>query len=99
MDVTFKTEINRFNYRVARILIYENQWLIMTDERSSYCCLSEGRVSMHELSTEVIKWEIRGELELEVEVEKLLCGWLKTSLSKSKVVNDFMKTIFIIYFD
>ena len=30
MDVTFKTEIGRFNYRVAGILIHENQLLVMT---------------------------------------------------------------------
>lgn len=78
MDVTFKTENGRFNYRVAGILIYENQLLVMTDERSPYCYLPGGRVSMHELSTEAIKREIREELEIEVEVERLL--WMVENL-------------------
>lgn len=72
MDVTFKTEIGRFNYRVAGILIHENQLLVMTDERSPYYYLPGGRVSLHELSAEAIRREIREELELEVEVERLL---------------------------
>lgn len=72
MDATFQTEVGRFNYRVAGILIHQNQLLVMTDERSPYYYLPGGRVSMSEVSTEAIKREIKEELEVEVEVSRLL---------------------------
>lgn len=72
VDATFQTEVGRFNYRVAGILIHQNQLLVMTDERSPYYYLPGGRVSMSEVSTEAIKREIKEELEVEVEVSRLL---------------------------
>ena len=72
VDVTFQTEVGMFNYRVAGILIHQNQLLVMTDERSPYYYLPGGRVSMNEVSTEAIKREIKEELEVDVEVSRLL---------------------------
>lgn len=72
MDITFKTDVGRFNYRVAGVLIHENQLLVMTDERSPYYYLPGGRVSMNEESTEAIKREVKEELDVDVEVSQLL---------------------------
>ena len=72
MDVTFQTDVGRFNYRVAGVLIHENRLLVMTDERSPYYYLPGGRVSMNEESTMAIKREIKEELDVEVEVTQLL---------------------------
>lgn len=72
MDVTFQTDVGRFNYRVAGILIHENRLLVMTDERSPYYYLPGGRVSMNEESTMAIKREIKEELDVEVEATQLL---------------------------
>ena len=72
MDVTFQTDVGRFNYRVAGVLIHENRLLVMTDERSPYYYLPGGRVSMNEESTMAIKREIKEELDVEVEATQLL---------------------------
>lgn len=72
MDVTFQTDVGRFNYRVAGVLIHENRLLVMTDERSPYYYLPGGRVSMNEESTMAIKREIKEELDVEVEPTQLL---------------------------
>ena len=71
MDVTFQTDVGRFNYRVAGVLIHENRLLVMTDERSPYYYLPGGRVSMNEESTMAIKREIKEELDVEVEATQL----------------------------
>lgn len=72
MDVTFQTDVGRFNYRVAGVLIHENRLFVMTDERSPYYYLPGGRVSMNEESTMAIKREIKEELDVEVEATQLL---------------------------
>ena len=72
MDVTFQTDVGRFNYRVAGVLIHENRLLVMTDERSPYYYLPGGRESMNEESTMAIKREIKEELDVEVEATQLL---------------------------
>ena len=72
MDVTFQTDVGRFNYRVAGVLIHENRLLVMTDERSPYYYLPGGRVSMNEESTMAIKREIKEEFDVEVEATQLL---------------------------
>ena len=72
MDLTFQTDVGRFNYRVAGVLIHENRLLVMTDERSPYYYLPGGRVSMNEESTMAIKREIKEELDVEVEATQLL---------------------------
>ncbi|WP_278473559.1 NUDIX hydrolase [Turicibacter sanguinis] len=72
MDVTFQTDVGRFNYRVAGVLIHENRLLVMTDERSPYYYLPGGRVSMNEESTMAIKREVKEELDVEVEATQLL---------------------------
>lgn len=54
MDITFRTGVGRFNYRVAGLLIHAQKLIIMKDEHSPYYYLPGGRVSMNELSTEAI---------------------------------------------
>ena len=72
MDITFRTEVGRFNYRVAGLLIHDQKLLIMKDENSPYYYLPGGRVSMNELSTAAIVREIKEEIEIDVEVDRLL---------------------------
>ncbi len=72
MDVTFKTELGRFNYRCAGLLIHENKLLVMTDDYSPYYYLPGGRVTLHEVSTDAIIREIKEELNANVEIERLL---------------------------
>ena len=48
MDISFKTDEGRFNYRVAGLLINDGKILIMKDENASYYYVPGGRVSLHE---------------------------------------------------
>ncbi|BCZ46247.1 DNA mismatch repair protein MutT [Clostridium gelidum] len=72
MDIAFKTEIGRFNYRVTGILIHDNKLLIMKDENSPYYYIPGGRVKMNETSEDAIIREIKEEVEIDVNVERLL---------------------------
>lgn len=72
MDISFKTDEGRFNYRVAGIIIYNNKLLIMKDEHTQYYYIPGGRVGMNELSENAIVREIREELNAEVKVNRML---------------------------
>ena len=72
MDISFKTDEGRFNYRVAGIIIHNNKLLIMKDERSPYYYIPGGRVAINELSEDAIVREIREELNADVKVNRML---------------------------
>ena len=46
MDISFKVENQKFNYRVCAMILSENKILAMHDERSPYFYLPGGRVMM-----------------------------------------------------
>lgn len=48
MDISFKVENQKFNYRVCAMILSENKILAMHDERSPYFYLPGGRVMMGE---------------------------------------------------
>lgn len=64
MDITFKTEQGRFNYRVCGMIIHDNKILAMHDERSPYYYLPGGRVQLGETVEDAVLREIREELEI-----------------------------------
>ena len=66
MDITFKTEQGKFNYRVCGIITHNNKILATKDERSPY--LPGGRIALHETAEEAILREIREELNVEAEI-------------------------------
>lgn len=77
MDITFKTEEGRFNYRVCAIIIHENKLLAMKDERSPYFYLPGGRVSLHETAEQAVLREVKEELEIEADIIRPL--WFNQS--------------------
>ncbi len=85
MDITFKTEIGRFNYRVAGLIINNNKLLIMKDDKSPYYYIPGGRVKMHETSRDAILREIKEEIEIEVKINRLL--WTVENLFIEKQSN------------
>lgn len=68
MDITFKTEEGRFNYRVCAIIIHENKLLAMKDERSPYFYLPGGRVGLHETAEQAVLREVKEELEVDAQI-------------------------------
>lgn len=78
MDISFKTDEGKFNYRVAGIIIHDNKLLVMKDEHAPYYYIPGGRVSMNELSEDAIIREIREELNAEVKVKRML--WVNENL-------------------
>ena len=68
MDITFKTEQGRFNYRVCGMIIHEGKILAMHDQRSPYYYLPGGRVQLGETVEEAVLREIREELEIDAKI-------------------------------
>lgn len=95
MDISFKTDKGRFNYRVAGIIIYNNKLLIMKDEHSPYYYIPGGRVAMNELSEDAIVREIREELNVEVKVNRML--WVNESFFHEEYFNENFHEICFYY--
>lgn len=74
MDITFKTEQGRFNYRVCGMIIHNNKILAMHDQRSPYYYLPGGRVKLGETVEDAVLREIREELEIDAAIVRPL--WL-----------------------
>lgn len=74
MDISFKTEAGRFNYRVCGMIIHNGRILAMHDQRSPYYYLPGGRVRMHETAEEAVIRELREELEIDAKIIRPL--WL-----------------------
>lgn len=72
MDITFKTEEGRFNYRVCGIIIHDNKILAMHDQRSPYYYLPGGRVKLGETVEDAVLREIREELEIDAAIVRPL---------------------------
>lgn len=77
MDITFKTEEGRFNYRVCAIIIHDGKILAMHDERSPYFYLPGGRVALHETAEVAVLRELKEELDIDAEIVRPL--WLNQS--------------------
>lgn len=77
MDLTFKTENGRFNFRVCAIILHNERILAMRDERSPYYYLPGGRVHLHETAEDAIRREIKEELRIDAEIVRPL--WVNQS--------------------
>lgn len=74
MDISFRVENEKFNYRVCAIMISDNKILAMHDERSPYYYLPGGRVKMGETAEQAVLREIQEELEITPKIIRPL--WL-----------------------
>ncbi|WP_342559926.1 NUDIX domain-containing protein [Psychrobacillus sp. FSL W7-1457] len=95
MDLSFKTDEGRFNYRVAGLIINEGKILIMKDERSPYYYVPGGRVGLHEKSEDAIHREIREELSTEVAIDRLL--WINENFFEEEVSKERFHEICFFY--
>lgn len=86
MDISYKIENERFNYRVCAIIINENKLLTMYDTDASYYYLPGGRVQLHETAEKAILRELNEELEIEAQIIRPL--WINQSFFVEKVKNE-----------
>lgn len=74
MDISFKHENRKFNYRVCAMIISDDRILAMHDERSPYFYLPGGRVKLGETAEQAVIREVREELGIDARIARPL--WL-----------------------
>ena len=95
MDITFKTEEGRFNYRVCALIIHNGKILAMQDERSPYYYLPGGRVNLHESADDAVLREVREELEIDAEIVRPL--WLNQGFFQEDVSGERFHELCVYY--
>lgn len=85
MDISFRYENQKFNYRVCAVIISENKILAMHDERSPYFYLPGGRVTMGETAENAIIREVQEELGMTMKISRPL--WLNQAFFTEDVDN------------
>lgn len=85
MDITFKFEKEKFNYRVCAMMISDEKILAMHDERSPYYYLPGGRVAMGETAEHAVIREVQEELGITPKIVRPL--WLNQAFFKEDVDN------------
>lgn len=88
MDISFKTDEGRFNYRVCAIIIHNNKLLAMHDENVPYYYLPGGRVTLHETAEDAVLREVKEELQVDAKIIRPL--WVNQSFFNEDVsLEDF----------
>lgn len=74
MDISFKCDNQKFNYRVCAMMIFDNKILAIRDDQSPYFYLPGGRVSMGETAEHAVVREVQEELGITPKIVRPL--WL-----------------------
>ncbi|MDY4892283.1 MAG: NUDIX domain-containing protein [Agathobacter sp.] len=74
MDISYKMDDQKFNYRVCAMMISNEKILAMHDERSPYFYLPGGRVKMGETAEHAVIREVQEELNITPKIVRPL--WL-----------------------
>lgn len=85
MDISFRVDDAKFNYRVCAMIITDGKILAMRDERSPYFYLPGGRVKMGETAENAVVREVREELGITPRIDRPL--WLNQAYFKEDVDN------------
>lgn len=85
MDISFKTENQKFNYRVCAMMIINGKILAMHDERSPYFYLPGGRVKMGETAEHAVIREVQEEIGVTPKIIRPL--WLNQAFFTEDVDN------------
>lgn len=72
MDICFKTELGKFNYRVCAVIINDGKVLAMKDNHADYYYLPGGRVQFNETAENALLRELKEELNVEAEIVRPL---------------------------
>ena len=82
MDISFAAGEEKFNYRVAAVILNGGKLLAMRDEYSPYYYLPGGRVKLGETAEQAVIREIQEELHVTAEI--VLPLWLNKPFSRRK---------------
>ncbi|MBE6541868.1 MAG: NUDIX domain-containing protein [Ruminococcaceae bacterium] len=85
MDISFRFDNEKFNYRVCAIMIDNGKILAMHDERSPYYYLPGGRVKIGETAEDAVIREVREELGIVPVISRPL--WLNQAFFTEDVDN------------
>ena len=85
MDISFNAGNEKFNYRVAAIILNNGKILAMHDERSPYFYLPGGRVELGETAEHAVIRELNEELNITAKIVRPL--WLNQAFFKEDVDN------------
>lgn len=69
MDLTFRTDKGKFNFRVGAIIIHDGKVLMVKNARASYYYSVGGRVKYNETCDEAIVREVKEELSVDMEID------------------------------
>lgn len=83
MDISFKIDNEKYNYRACAIIIEDDTILVMHDERSPYAYLPGGRVKMGETAEHAVVREVQEELGIASKIIRPL--WLNQAFFKEAV--------------
>ena len=83
MDISFKAENEKFNYRACAIIVHEGKILAMQDERSPFYYLPGGRVQLGETAEQAVIREIKEELNVTAKIIRTL--WLNQAFFREDV--------------
>ncbi len=83
MDISYKIEKQKFNYRVCAMIISDDKILAMRDERSPYFYLPGGRVKMGETAEHAVIREVQEELGITPKIIRPL--WLNQAFFTEEV--------------
>lgn len=85
MDISFKSDNKKFNYRVCAMMIFDGKILAMHDERSPYYYLPGGRVAFGETAENAVIREVEEELGITPKIIRPL--WLNQAFFTEDVDN------------
>lgn len=85
MELSFKCENKKFNYRVCAMILSDNRILAMHDERSPYFYLPGGRVAMGETAEQAVIREMQEELDITPKILRPV--WLNQAFFTEDVDN------------
>lgn len=83
MDISFKIDNEKYNYRACAIILNNDTILVMHDERSPYAYLPGDRVKMGETAEHAVVREVQEELGVASKIIRPL--WLNQAFFKEDV--------------